>query len=178
MSRFRVLLVPALFGVILFTIAIVTRSGKFARENPGQPINSAMREAMNMMNLDPDVEATISLRYPTAKITSTGLRYVIDKPGDGITKPERGQTVAVNYRGAFLDGTEFDNSYKRGEPFTFQVGLARVIPGWDEGVRDMTLGETRTLIIPYWLGYGDKGIQGHIPGKATLIFDVELVDIR
>ena len=67
MSRFRVLLVPALFGVILLTIAIVTRSGKFARENPGQPINSAMREAMNMMNLDPDVEAMIGLRQaPTA----------------------------------------------------------------------------------------------------------------
>jgi hypothetical protein len=178
MSRFLVLLVPALFGVVLLTIAIVTRSGKFARENPGNPINSAMREALNMMVLDPATEDIVGIRYPTAQITSTGLRYVIDKPGEGTIKPERGQTVAVNYRGTFLDGSELDNSYKRGEPFVFQVGLARVIPGWDEGVRDMTVGETRTLIIPYWLGYGDKGIQGHIAAKATLIFEVELVEIR
>lgn len=178
MSRFRVLLVPALFGLILLTIAIVTRSGKFARENPGNPINSAMRESMNMMVLDPADEAAVSLRYPTASISATGLRYVINQPGEDSPKPERGQTVVVHYRGMFMDGTTFDNSFKRGEPFTFEVGLARVIPGWDEGVRDMTVGEKRTLIIPYWLGYGENGIQGHIPKKATLIFEVELLAIR
>jgi FKBP-type peptidyl-prolyl cis-trans isomerase len=178
MSHFRVLLVPAFFGLILLTIAIVTRSGKFARENPGNPINSAMRESMNMMVLDPADEAAISLRFPTAQITSTGLRYLINEPGDGTTKPERGQTVSVHYRGMFMDGTTLDSSFKRGEPFSFEVGLARVIPGWDEGVRDMTVGEKRTLIIPYWLGYGENGIQGHIPERATLIFEVELLKIH
>jgi|GEM_PF-364759 len=178
MYRFRVLLVPAFFGLILLTIALVTRSGKFARENPGNPINSAMREAMNMMILNPIDEAAINLRYPTAKITSSGLRYVITTPSKDTIKPERGQSVVVNYRSTFMDGKELDNSYKRGKPLDFQVGLARVIPGWDEGVHDMTVGEKRTLIIPYWLGYGEKGIQGHIPEKATLIFEVELLEIR
>jgi FKBP-type peptidyl-prolyl cis-trans isomerase len=180
MSRFRalrVLLVPAIFGLILLTMAIVSRSGKFARENPGNPINSAMREAMNMMVLDPADEAAVSLRYPTAKITSTGLRYIINQPGAEAPKPERGQSVVVDYRGMFMDGTTFDDSFKRGKPFIFEVGLARVIPGWDEGVRDMTIGEKRTLIIPYWLGYGANGIQGHIPKKATLVFEVELLEI-
>ena len=177
MRALRSLLVPALFGLALLTIAVVTRSGWFARDNPGAPINSAMREAMNMMTLDPADEAEVARRFPSAQITSTGLRFVVTLPGDGVTRPERGQKVLVNYRGHFLDGTYLDDSFKRGGPYGFQAGLAQVIPGWDEAVMTMSKGEKRTLIIPYWLGYGDKGIKGHIPGKTTLVFEVELLDI-
>jgi FKBP-type peptidyl-prolyl cis-trans isomerase len=95
---------------------------------------------------------------------------------DAAAKPARGDIVAVHYRGTFLDGTPLDDSYKTGSPFSFQVGLARVIPGWDEALLDMAKGEKRILVVPYWLGYGEKGIKGHIPPKATLIFEVELVD--
>ena len=81
----RTLIVPAIFGLILLAIAITTRSGKFARENPGAPINSAMREAMNMMLLPPGQEAIITQLYPEAEITKTGLRYVISQTGEGTT---------------------------------------------------------------------------------------------
>ncbi len=177
MRALRPLLVPALFGLALLTIALVTRSGKLARDNPGAPINSAMREAMHMMTLPPADEAEVTRRFPAAEITSTGLRYVVTQPGDGVTKPARGQPVLVNYRGTFLDGTYLDDSFKRGAPYGFPAGQAQVIPGWDEAVMDMSKGEKRTLIIPYWLAYGEKGVTGHIPPKATLIFEVELVDL-
>ena len=177
MRALRTLLVPALFGLALLTIALVTRSGKLARDNPGAPINSAMREAMDQMTLPPADEAAVLQRFPTAKITRTGLRYVVTQSGDGVSHPERGQVVAVNYRGAFLDGTYLDDSFKRGAPYNFQVGRAQVIPGWDEGILDMTKGEKRTLIVPYWLAYGEKGVKGSIPPKTTLVFEIELVDL-
>ncbi|WP_221031298.1 FKBP-type peptidyl-prolyl cis-trans isomerase [Actomonas aquatica] len=177
MRALRTLLVPALFGLALLTIALVTRSGKLARENPGAPINSAMREAMNMMTLPIVDEGIVSQRYPKAEITPTGLRYLITQPGDGLTRPTRGQEVLVHYRGFFLDGTPLDDSYSKGQPFHLQAGQAQVIPGWDEAIMEMTKGEKRTLIIPYWLGYGEKGIKGHIPPEATLVFEVELVDV-
>lgn len=177
MRALRTLLVPAIFGLALLTIALITRSGKLARDNPGAPINSAMREAMNMMTLPPADEATVRQRFPSAEITSSGLRYLVTRPGDGKTRPARGQTVAVTYRGAFLDGTYLDDSFKRGAPYSFQVGRAQVIPGWDEAILDMTKGEKRTLIIPYWLAYGEKGVKGHIPPKATLVFEMELVNV-
>ena len=177
MRALKSLIVPALFGLALLTIAIVTRSGKFARENPGAPISSAMREAMNMMTLAPHDQAVVSQRFPNHEITNTGLRYVVTAPGDGMTFPERNQTIAVHYRGTLLDGTPIDDSFRRGEPYSFQVGQAKVIPGWDEALLTMSKGEKRTLIIPHWLGYGEKGVQGHIPPEATLIFEVELVDL-
>ncbi|MEJ6732466.1 MAG: FKBP-type peptidyl-prolyl cis-trans isomerase [Opitutaceae bacterium] len=173
----RTLLVPALFGLILLMIAIVTRSGKFARENPGAPINSAMREAMDMMVLPPDQEAIIGQLYPGAEITKSGLRYLVTQEGDGVTIPDRGQPVAIHYRGTFLDGTYLDDSFKRGDTYKFPAGKAQVVPGLDEAVLTMSKGEKRILIIPYWLGYGEKGVQGKIPKKTTLVFEVELVDV-
>lgn len=178
MRAFRSLLVPALLGLILLTIAFVTRSGYFARKNPGVPINSAMREAMHMMVLPPEDEATVRAKFPTAQITSTGLRYVVRQPGDGITRPQRGQTVAVTYRGTLLDGTPIDDSFKNGAPFEFAAGQSAVIPGWDEAIMDMSVGEERMLVVPFWLAYGEKGVKGHIPPQATLIFDVTLVAVK
>lgn len=173
----RTLLVPALFGLALLGIAIVTRSGKLARDNPGAPINSAMREAMDMMVLDPRDEAIINQLYPQAEITQSGLRYVTTQAGDGTTHPTRGQPVAIHYRGRFLDGTYLDDSFKRGDTYKFPAGKAQVVPGMDEAIMTMTPGEKRTLIIPYWLGYGEKGVQGKIPAKTTLVFEVELVEL-
>ncbi|EFJ43910.1 hypothetical protein VOLCADRAFT_47514, partial [Volvox carteri f. nagariensis] len=91
-------------------------------------------------------------------------------------KAEDGKWVSVHYAGKLADGTEFDNSYSRNDPITFQIGSNRVIPGWEEGIRGMCAGEKRHLEIPPHLGYGDEGI-GPIPGGATLFFDVELVGI-
>lgn len=109
--------------------------------------------------------------------TETGLRYFDIVEGDG-AMPEVGQTAVVHYTGWLEDGTQFDSSVDRGVPFEFPVGLGSVIAGWDEGVATMRVGGKRQLIIPAELGYGATGAGGTIPPNATLIFEVELLDIR
>jgi FKBP-type peptidyl-prolyl cis-trans isomerase len=96
--------------------------------------------------------------------------------GDG-REAESGDEISVHYRGTLKDGTEFDSSYSRNEPFTFVLGIGQVIQGWDEGVVGMKVGEKRVLEIPSSLGYGESG-TGPIPGNAGLIFEVELVSIN
>ena len=92
--------------------------------------------------------------------------------------PTIGNEVTCHYDGRFLDGTSFDSSYRRGAPLTFRVGMGSVIRGWEDAFMTMRKGEKRTLIIPYWLAYGEKGRSPTIPPKATLVFDVELIDWR
>ncbi|MDX1413230.1 MAG: FKBP-type peptidyl-prolyl cis-trans isomerase [Candidatus Promineifilaceae bacterium] len=107
--------------------------------------------------------------------TDSGLQYFDIVEGDG-DMPEQGQTVIVHYTGWLEDGTKFDSSIDRGQPYTFPLGLGNVIAGWDEGVATMKVGGMRQLRIPADLAYGDAG-SGTIPPGATLIFDVELLDI-
>ena len=168
-----------LLGVILLTIALVVRSGMLARKNPGRPINSAMREALaeEAPQWSEADAAVIRQKYATAHRLRSGLMYVERNPGTG-TAPTVGQEVIVNYDGRLLDGTRFDSSYQSGVPYTFRLGTGAVIPGWDEAFLTMKKGEHRTLIIPYWLAYGVEGRPPTIPPRATLIFDVELIDFR
>jgi FKBP-type peptidyl-prolyl cis-trans isomerase len=110
------------------------------------------------------------------RTTDSGLTIVSVATGDGVARA--GDRVWVHYAGRLEDGTEFDNSYKRGEPIDFPLGAGRVIKGWDEGIAGMKVGEKRQLIIPATLGYGEKGTPGGpIPPNATLIFDVELMGV-
>ena len=88
---------------------------------------------------------------------------------------ENGNTVSVHYRGTFDDGTQFDSSYDREIPFTFQIGQGRVIKGWDEGVMEMKPGSKHTLIIPPELGYGSRGAGNTIPPNSILIFEIERI---
>jgi len=104
---------------------------------------------------------------------SSGLQYVVVKEGEGAF-PKKGQTVKVNYHGVLLDGTKFDSSFDRGQPFEFALGQGQVIKGWDEGLTKLKVGSQAVLIIPSDLAYGDMG-QGGIPPKATLRFDVEVL---
>ena len=108
------------------------------------------------------------------KTSSTGLMYKIDKAGTG-EAPKDSDTVVVNYKGTLIDGKEFDNSYTRGEPLSFR--LDGVIPGWTEGLKNLKKGGKIKLVIPPELAYGKTGVPG-IPANSTLVFDVELLDIK
>jgi len=109
--------------------------------------------------------------------TKSGLKYIITTKGDGV-KPNIGDKVVAHYTGKFTDGKVFDSSVERGTPFTFPLGKGRVIKGWDEGFALLRVGDKATFIIPYQLAYGEGGRPPSIPAKSTLIFDVELLDIK
>jgi FKBP-type peptidyl-prolyl cis-trans isomerase FkpA len=109
--------------------------------------------------------------------TASGLRYEEIKVGEGAEAKGRGQTVKVHYSGWLEDGTKFDSSIDRNEPFQFPLDVGYVIKGWDEGVKGMKIGGKRKLIIPPELGYGAQGAGGVIPPNATLLFEIELLEI-
>ncbi len=113
--------------------------------------------------------------------TPSGLQYEDTKVGTGAS-PQKGQTCVMNYTGWLWEngakGKKFDSSLDRGTPFSFPIGQGRVIKGWDEGVATMKVGGQRTLLIPPDLGYGSRGAGGVIPPNATLIFEVELLDVK
>ena len=106
-----------------------------------------------------------------------GLKYTDDQVGTG-TEAQKGKTVSVHYTGWLLDGTKFDSSRDRNQPFSFPLGQGQVIKGWDEGVAGMKVGGKRKLTIPPQLGYGARGAGGVIPPNATLVFEVELLDVK
>lgn len=106
----------------------------------------------------------------------SGMSWIVRQEGSGAV-PEKGQTIKAHYTGYLLDGTKFDSSVDRGQPFTTPIGVQRVIQGWDIAFTDMKVGEKRVLFIPPELGYGSRGAGGIIPPNATLVFDVELLDI-
>ena len=108
--------------------------------------------------------------------TKSGLRYQFIQRGEGRTA-EKGKTVSVHYKGQLVDGTVFDSSYKRNSPIDFALGVGQVIPGWDEGIQLLSVGDKARFVIPSDLAYGERGAGGVIPPNATLIFDVELVAI-
>jgi peptidylprolyl isomerase len=112
----------------------------------------------------------------TAVTTASGLKYVDVVVGKGAS-PRAGKQVTVHYTGTLENGTKFDSSVDRNQPFSFIIGVGQVIKGWDEGVMTMKVGGKRKLIIPATLGYGARGAGGVIPPNATLLFDVELLDV-
>jgi len=109
--------------------------------------------------------------------TPSGLRYKVLQEGSG-KKAEKGNMVSVHYKGQLLDGQVFDSSYSRKQPIDFQVGVGQVIPGWDEGILLLKVGDKARLVIPSNLAYGSQGAGGVIPPDATLIFDVELMGVK
>ncbi len=121
-------------------------------------------------------ESATTQSSDNVKTTASGLKIIETKAADGAAKV--GDQVWVHYVGKLQDGTEFDNSYKRGEPIPLTLGEGRVIKGWEEGLLGMQVGQKRQLIIPPDLAYGADGRPPVIPANATLIFDVELMGLK
>lgn len=129
------------------------------------------------LELDPeDPNPILFSMAPVERQTTSGLRITDLVIGSG-TEAVAGRTVVVNYRGTLENGKEFDSSQGRG-PFSFPLGAGRVIKGWDEGVAGMKVGGKRRLVIPPDLAYGQRGAGGVIPPDATLIFEVELLEVK
>lgn len=128
------------------------------------------------LRIDP---ATLIQCASPNSITEIMAELIIEDltPGTGDTAAA-GQTVSVHYTGWLTDGTKFDSSVDRNEPFEFRLGMGQVIGGWDQGVAGMQIGGKRRLTIPPELGYGARGAGGVIPPNATLVFDVELLGVR
>jgi peptidylprolyl isomerase len=109
--------------------------------------------------------------------TPSGLTYLVTRKGTG-RQPKAGDTVVLHYTGTLTDGVKFDSSRDRNQPFAFKLGMGQVIKGYDEGLSKLHVGEQAILIIPGDLAYGPRGIPGAIPPNATLIFIVELLDVK
>ena len=114
---------------------------------------------------------------PAAVTTSSGLTYLITKKGTG-RQLKAGDTVILNYTGTLTNGVKFDSSHDRNEPLVFKLGAGRVIKGWDEGVAKLHVGDHAVLMIPGKLAYGLRGIPNVIPPDATLIFIIQVIDVK
>jgi len=164
------------FGVIVVCVVVLVVS-----QFTNQPNAIADRLTQNQPQIaqvteKPTPSNTMSDDDNKVVTTASGLQYVVLNEGTGAT-PKTGQTVVVHYTGTLEDGTKFDSSRDRGQPFSFKLGVGQVIKGWDEGLSTMKVGDRRQLTIPPELGYGARGAGGTIPPNATLIFDVELLKI-
>jgi FKBP-type peptidyl-prolyl cis-trans isomerase len=124
-----------------------------------------------------DREAYLQQNNIKVKPTASGLYYIEKVKGKG-AKPVAGKKVKVHYTGTLLDGSKFDSSLDRGEPFEFVLGQGQVIPGWDEGIGMMNVGGKAMLIIPSEIGYGGRAMGESIPAYSTLVFEVELLDVE
>jgi peptidylprolyl isomerase len=145
------------------------------QENFDRLLAQARAASANRRNTD---IARINLNYPNTQQTSSGLRYIIQRQGTG-NRPAQGRTVSIHYSGKLLSGFYFDRSDLTGRPLEFRAGTGEVIPGIDESVMDMRVGEKRLVIIPPELAYGSQNIaDGLIPPDSFLIFELELINIR
>ncbi|HRY60365.1 MAG TPA: FKBP-type peptidyl-prolyl cis-trans isomerase [Patescibacteria group bacterium] len=126
---------------------------------------------------DTTVEEETATTDSDTAAEATELKIEVLKQGTGDEVTKVGDGVSVNYTGTLVDGTKFDSSYDRGTPFKFDLGAGQVIKGWDQGLIGMKVGEIRKLTIPPSLGYGATGAGSKIPPNATLIFEVELMEI-
>jgi peptidylprolyl isomerase len=156
-------------GILVFTQISGKQNTAIATQLT-QPTTTVTQENNTLIKSNTMSEANVVT-------TPSGLKYVELVAGTGET-PKTGENVNVHYVGTLEDGTKFDSSRDRGQPFSFKIGIGQVIKGWDEGVITMQVGGRRQLIIPSELGYGARGAGGVIPPNATLIFDVELLGVK
>lgn len=170
-----------LLGLILGTLALVVRSGIFMRANPGEPINAAMRRALAGVayQWSENDAAQLARDFPGAIDTPNNARYLVTRPGAGEATPQKGQSVSVEYTARFFNnGEKIDASSDHGGPYNFVLGQPNVLPGWIDALQNMRKGERRVVVLPYWLAYGEKGQRGKIPGKVSILLELELLDFK
>ncbi|MEA5534376.1 FKBP-type peptidyl-prolyl cis-trans isomerase [Crocosphaera sp. XPORK-15E] len=175
------------FGLIAACSLLLLLSSVFSSPKQPTAIAATLKGELteNITQITPETLLTLNITnkeltkmdLENTVETPSGLKYVEVKEGDGAS-PTTGKTVTVHYTGTLENGKKFDSSRDRGQPFSFKIGVGQVIKGWDEGVASMKVGGRRTLIIPADLGYGARGAGGVIPPNATLIFDVELLEVK
>jgi peptidylprolyl isomerase len=172
------------FGIMLACVLVLVVA-QFTSSNATADADNLPKQSMVDMVADVVIAEAAKLTPQTSEsktmseivTTPSGLKYEVITAGTGAI-PKAGQTVVVHYTGTLDDGTKFDSSRDRNEPFQFKLGAGQVIKGWDEGLATMKVGDRRNLILPPELGYGSRGAGGAIPPNATLIFDVELLGIK
>ena len=163
---------------IIKHVTIIRNGDKAETFNASEGFNNQMEEIKQAQKeKDRQLAEKIKEHTKGSTKTSSGLQYVILEEGDG-EMPHKGDNVSLHYSGFLVDGTMFDSSYGRNQPFEFPLGAGRVIKGWDEGVALLSVGTKAKFIIPPDLGYGSRGAGGLIPPNATLIFEVELLEIK
>lgn len=169
-TQTAVILLIVVAAIAALAVVFVTSSQQQAAlqsVNPPAPIVGS--------NLEGEAFMQQNAQEPGVTTTASGLQYRVDRLGDGAL-PASNSEVTVHYRGTLLNGTVFDSSYERGEPISFF--LTGVIAGWQEGLQLMPVGSQYTFWIPGDLAYGQRGIPGTIPPNATLVFQVELLEIN
>ena len=197
----------AVFGKVIEGIDVVKKIGKVKKNQADKPLEDVVMKEVNIIRIGDEAnsfdaekefakkdeiiqnreaseqkekdEFLKQLGVDISKIltSKSGLQYYVRNNGSG-NSPSKGQTITAHYAGYLTNGQKFDSSFDRKEPFSTSIGVGRVIPGWDEAFLDMKKGEKRVLIIPFHLAYGEQGYPGVIPPRATLIFDVELLDFK
>jgi FKBP-type peptidyl-prolyl cis-trans isomerase len=162
---------------VMHSVTII-REGESAKSFDAPSIFKSAQADIEKANAEKAIKAAEAAKKLTegATLTSSGLAYFMIKEGEG-EQATVGKTVSVHYTGKLTDGTKFDSSHDRNAPIEFPLGAGRVIPGWDEGIALLKVGGKATFIIPPNLAYGARGAGGVIPPNATLIFEVELLDI-
>jgi peptidylprolyl isomerase len=159
-------------------LTIPSALGYGSRDMGSIPSNSTLIFEIEVMDTKTPVTATpYDVKGKDTLTTASGLKYIYVNKGNG-EQAMAGKTVDVHYTGYLKDGSKFDSSVERGQPISFGLGQGMVIPGWDEGIALMKVGDKMRLIIPSELGYGANGAGGVIPPNATLIFDVELMGVK
>lgn len=184
MKKSYIAIAVVIIAIILFFIFTKMNNNKTTNENKNQENTNqtAVTENTNTnvnTNVNEPKNVNETNEVGDSKLgEANGLKTEILKAGSGDKQVKNGDLVSVHYKGTLENGTEFDSSYKYNQPFEFTVGASEVIKGWDLGLVGMKIGEKRKLTIPSSLGYGERGAGKVIPPNATLIFEIELLEIK